>query len=308
MKILVLTKRTLIIVAVVLLLLITVIILLLSFAPNAAAANSFRNVEEYELEVLAGKKRELPIYSVERSDKKIALTVDAAWEADKTDFILDTLDKYNIHATFFLCGFWADKYPEKVKAIAARGNEVGNHSSTHPHMNQLFAADIRKELEKYDDTIEKLLGYRTKAFRCPYGEYNDNVITTVRDMGYEVWQWDIDTIDWKEERSAQTILDTVIPKLHPGCVILCHNNGYKIKEYLPTLIETAQEQGYEFVTVSELRLEGDTMIDVNGTQMAAYQQRTAARGRYCAVGSYLIVMGQPYSMCLREPSFQPFLS
>ena len=187
----------------------------------------------------------------------------------KTDFILDTLDKYNIHATFFLCGFWADKYPEKVKAIAARGNEVGNHSSTHPHMNQLSAADIRKELEKYDDTIEKLLGYRTKAFRCPYGEYNDNVITTIRDMGYEVWQWDIDTIDWKEERSAQTILDTVIPKLHPGCIILCHNNGYKIKEYLPTLIETAQAQGYEFVTVSELRLEGNTIIDVNGTQKAA---------------------------------------
>lgn len=83
MKILVLTKRTLIIAAVVLLLLITAIILLLSFAPNAAAANSFRNVEEYELEVLAGKKRELPIYSVERSDKKIALTVDAAWKPTK---------------------------------------------------------------------------------------------------------------------------------------------------------------------------------------------------------------------------------
>lgn len=75
-----------------------------------------------------------------------------------------------------------------------------------------------------------------------------------------------DTIDWKEERSARTILDTVIPKLHPGCIILCHNNGYKIKEYLPTLIKTAQEQGYEFVTVSELLLTGDTMIDVNGVQ------------------------------------------
>ena len=75
-----------------------------------------------------------------------------------------------------------------------------------------------------------------------------------------------DTIDWKEERSAKTILDTVIPKLHPGCIILCHNNGYKIKEYLPTLIRTAQERGYEFVTVSELLLTGDTMIDVNGVQ------------------------------------------
>ena len=75
-----------------------------------------------------------------------------------------------------------------------------------------------------------------------------------------------DTIDWKEERSAKTILDTVIPKLHPGCIILCHNNGYKIKEYLPTLIKTAQEQAKHYVTVSELLLTGDTMIDVNGVQ------------------------------------------
>ena len=75
MKILVLTKRTLIIAAAVLFLLITAIILILSFAPNAAAANGFRNVEEYELEVLAGKKRELPIYSVERSDKKTSILV-----------------------------------------------------------------------------------------------------------------------------------------------------------------------------------------------------------------------------------------
>lgn len=78
----------------------------------------------------------------------------------------------------------------------------------------------------------------------------------------------MDTIDWKEERSAQTILDTVLPKLHPGCIILCHNNGYKIKEYLPTLLETAQAQGYEFVTVSEL-LQGDTIVDVNGVQKQA---------------------------------------
>ena len=61
-----------------------------------------------------------------------------------------------------------------------------------------------------------------------------------------------DTVDWKEERSAKTILDSVLPKLHPGCIILSHNNGYKIKEYLPVLIETAIKEGYEFVTVSEL--------------------------------------------------------
>ncbi len=269
MKILVITKRTLITAAVILALIAAAVIVYLSFSPDAAAAGSLRRVEEYELEVLAGRKHELPIYSVERSDKKIALTIDAAWEADKTDFILDTLDKYGIHATFFLCGFWADKYPDKVKEIAARGNEIGNHSSTHPHMSQLTAAEIRKELEKFDDTIEKLLGKRTTAFRCPYGEYNDTVITTARELGYEIWQWSIDTVDWKEERSPQTILESVIPKLEPGCVVLCHNNGYGIEQYLPPLIKAAQDQGYEFVTVSELKLDGDTIIDVNGRQKAA---------------------------------------
>ncbi len=80
-----------------------------------------------------------------------------------------------------------------------------------------------------------------------------------------------DTVDWKEERSAQTILDGVLPKLHPGCIILCHNNGYKIKEYLPTLLKTATSEGYEFVTISELLLEGETVIDVNGVQKKAAQ-------------------------------------
>ena len=80
-----------------------------------------------------------------------------------------------------------------------------------------------------------------------------------------------DTVDWKEERSAQTILDGVLPKLHPGCIILCHNNGYKIKEYLPTLLKTATSEGYEFVTISELLLEEETVIEVNGVQKKAAQ-------------------------------------
>lgn len=76
----------------------------------------------------------------------------------------------------------------------------------------------------------------------------------------------VDTIDWKQERSAQTILDTVLPRLSPGCIILCHNNGYKIKDYLPVLIEKALAEGYEFVTIDELLLEGNTTIDANGRQ------------------------------------------
>ena len=236
--------------------------------PNKSAL-TLNKADNYEVDVFAGLMKELPVYSVSRDDKKIALTIDAAWADDKTDFILNTLDKYDIKATFFLCGFWAEEYPEMVKRIDEEGHEIGNHTSTHPHMNQLSSEQMLKELKEYDDLLESIIGKRSKLFRAPYGEYNDNVIKTVRNAGYEVIQWDIDTIDWKEERSVETILNWVLPKLKPGSIILSHNNGFKIEQYLPTLIETALSQGYEFVTISDLLLDGDSIIDVNGVQKPA---------------------------------------
>ncbi len=270
MRIFVITKRTLIIAAIVIVCIVAAVIIALSFTDGNATAVTGANVQEdYELEVLAGRKKELPVYSVSRDDKKIALTIDAAWEDDKTDFILETLAQYNVKATFFLCGFWVEKYPDKVKAIAEAGHEIGNHTATHPHMNRLSAAQMQEELNNFEALLEPITGARATLFRAPYGEYNDNVIKTVRAMGYEVIQWDIDTVDWRPERSTQTILDAVLPKLTPGSIILCHNNGYMIKEYLPTLLKTAIDNGYEFVTVSNLLLQGDTIIDANGVQKPA---------------------------------------
>ena len=291
MKIFVVTKRTLLIVLGALLAIAAALVLALCARKPAPAerikraavhtepprasmtiAEADRNTgllssaEEYETEVLAGFRKELPVYSVQRSDNRIALTIDAAWDDDKTPFILETLAHYNIKATFFLCGFWVETYPDQVRAIHEAGHVIGNHSMTHPHMSKQSPEQITKEITKLDDLIESITGERTTLFRAPFGEYNDSVITTVRSTGHEPIQWDIDTVDWKPERSSQTILDSVLPKIRSGSIILCHNNGYKIEEYLPTLIETAQANGYSFVTVDELLLEGETMIDVNGTQ------------------------------------------
>ena len=281
MKVFVLTKKNLIAAGLILAVIILAVVLAIvcsdrSTDPNVGAVPSpdpnaqiGNEVESYELAVFAGLQKELPVYSVSREDKKIALTIDAAWADDKTEFILETLDKYNIKATFFLCGFWAEKYPDIVKRIDAEGHQIGNHTATHPHMNKLSSQQILDELKKYDDILESIIGKRSTLFRAPYGEYNDNVITTVRNAGYEVIQWDIDTVDWREERSAETILNSVLPKLKSGSIILSHNNGFKIEQYLPTLIETALGQGYEFVTVGELLLDGATIIDVNGVQKPA---------------------------------------
>ncbi len=270
MRLIMINKKGLFISIAVIIALIALIVFLLS--PNdgesdPASTNMLPgNIEAYELDASTANKKELPVYSVERDDKKIALTIDAAWDDDKTEFILSELKSRNIRATFYLCGFWAKEHPDKVRSIYSDGHELGNHSLTHPHMNSLNAEQIQNEVKEFDDLLESTIGIRAKTFRAPYGEYNDQVVSTIRNMGYEVVQWSIDTVDWKEERSAQTILDSVIPKLAPGCIILCHNNGFKIEEYLPVLLDTALSQGYEFVTISELLLDGDTIIDVNGVQ------------------------------------------
>ena len=163
---------------------------------------------------------------------------------------------------------WVKQYPDYVKEIARRGHEIGNHSLTHPHMSRMDSIAIQKELSDLDDMLQELTGKRSTLFRAPFGEYNDTVIKAAHEAGYEVIQWSRDTVDWKQDRSAQTILDGVLKKLQSGDIILCHNNGYKIETYLPVLIETAQQKGFTFVTVSELLLSGETSIDNNGIQQA----------------------------------------
>ncbi len=87
-------------------------------------------------------QRRLPIYCVETKDKKIAISFDAAWGDEFSDDILDTLDEYKVKTTFFLVAFWIDKYPDMAKKIHERGHEIGNHSTTHPHMSRLTKEEI----------------------------------------------------------------------------------------------------------------------------------------------------------------------
>lgn len=141
----------------------------------------------------AAAKRELPIYNVQKSDKVVSFSFDAAWGNEDTATLIDILGKYNIKATFFVVGDWVDKYPESVKQLADAGHEIMNHSNTHPHMTQLSADKMLSEVNSCSDKIEKITGVRPTLFRAPYGDYDDKVITTLRDGGYYTIQWDVDS-------------------------------------------------------------------------------------------------------------------
>ena len=213
-------------------------------------------------------ERELPVYSVERDGKFVSLSFDAAWGNEDTQMLIDILAKYGVRATFFVVGEWVYKYPESVKALHDAGHEVMNHSDAHPHMAKLTAKQIIDEVNRCSDKIEAVTGVRPTLFRCPYGEYDDNVIGTVNGMGLTTVQWDTDSLDWKK-LTAGEIYKRVSSKVQPGSIVLFHNAGLHTPEALPSIIEYLLAEGYTIVPVSEILLTGDTYIDHAGRQHAA---------------------------------------
>ena len=97
--------------------------------------------------------RKVPVYCVETEEKQVAISFDAAWGADKTKQIIEICKEYNVRATFFLVGFWVDKYGDMVKYIDQNGFEIGTHSNTHPDMVKLSATEQDMELKKSMELI-----------------------------------------------------------------------------------------------------------------------------------------------------------
>lgn len=209
--------------------------------------------------------RILPIYSVERDNKTVALSFDAAWGNEDTQQLIDILTDHGVKATFFLVGQWVDRYPESVKALADAGMDVMNHSDDHAHFSQLSEQDIISNVNACNDKIEAVTGTRPTLFRCPYGEYDNHVVSAVNSMGMHVIQWNVDSLDWKE-LSAQEITARVTKQVVPGSIILFHNAALHTPEALPGIIEYLQQEGYEILPVSQLILSGDTVIDHTGRQ------------------------------------------
>lgn len=217
---------------------------------------------------VSASDRQLPIYCVQRDDKTVALSFDAAWGNEDTQELIDILNKYNIHATFFVVGQWVDKYPESVKALSDAGNEVMSHSDDHAHFAQLSADEIKSNIAASNEKIKNITGTEPTLFRCPYGEYNDTVISTVNSMGMSAIQWDVDSLDWKGI-SASDISDRVLKNVKSGSIVLFHNAAENTPEALPGIIEGLIADGYKIVPVSQILLTGDYTIDNTGMQCQA---------------------------------------
>ena len=208
----------------------------------------------------------LPIYNVQTEEKKIAFTMNCAWNADDIDRILETLKNNDVHITFFMVGNWVDKYPEAVKKIYEAGHEIGSHSNTHPHVNNLSAEKNFEEINLSVSKIEKITGQKINLYRAPYGEYNDTVIQTAQENGYYTIQWNLDTLDY-EGSTGDEMWSRIKDKLQNGSIILSHNGTKHTADSLDMLIKNIKSKGYEITTVSKLIYKDNYTINNNGTQI-----------------------------------------
>ena len=207
----------------------------------------------------------LPIYNVKTEEKKVALTMNCAWNANDIDSILKTLEENDVKITFFMVGDWIEKYPEEVKKIYEAGHEIGSHSDTHPHVNNLSYEENIEEIEKSNDKIEKITGSRTNLYRTPYGEYNVTVLQAAQDKGYYTIQWNLDTLDYTG-LTGNEMWNRIKDKLGPGDIILMHNGTEHTADSLGMLLKNIKEKGLEVTKISELIYKENYTIDVNGTQ------------------------------------------
>ena len=235
------------------------------FRPGERAVSAAKEDETLPSSVTLAGKRVLPVYGVARTDRAVALTIDAAWGGDKTPEILSILKEKQAPATFFLVGRWIREFPDLTRAIAEAGHVIGSHSDSHPHLCSLSDSQIQTELSETAAALTDLGLPAPTLFRPPFGEYDDRVVTALRSAGYQVIQWSVDTLDWKEERTASQVMETVARKIEPGAILLCHNNANTIAEYLGELIDFLRGEGYTLVSLPELLYDGFS-IDNNGVQ------------------------------------------
>lgn len=194
-------------------------------------------------------------------EKVVALTFDDGPDPQYTSGILDVLKDKNVHATFFVVGKQAERYPELLCRYLAEGHEIGNHTYTHSNLYRRTEEKVWSEMSRNSDTIEAITGQPPKYFRPPRGLYDKQVLAACSSLEQRLILWSISSEDWMEP-SAKHIVRRISQKVHPGAIILFHDGGGFVHNYggdrsntvkaLGQIVDILHAEGYRFVTITEM--------------------------------------------------------
>ena len=195
-------------------------------------------------------------YIEETEEKRIYLTFDCGFENGGTPAILDTLKKHNAPAAFFIVGNYLETSPELVKRMVDEGHIVGNHTYHHPDMSKISTKEaFAEELESLEALYEETVGQpMAKYYRPPQGVYSETNLQMAQDLGYQTFFWSLAYVDWyqDDQPTKEEAFAKLIPRIHPGAVVLLHNTSQTNAEILNELLTKWEDLGYTFHPLSEL--------------------------------------------------------
>ena len=166
-----------------------------------------------------------------------------------TDDLLDALLEHRASATFFVLGSMVERFPKTIQRMVLEGNEIGNHTMNHRQLSKCTASQINEEILQAQTMIESITHIPPSLLRPPYGEKNDMILEAWKD---DVVLWDIDTRDWAS-KDVKKIIDITLEEVRDGAIILMHDIYPTSVQAAIELIPLLQEQGYQLVTVSQLK-------------------------------------------------------
>lgn len=226
-----------------------------------------RHLKNNNVLEVSNSNRLLPIYSVETDKKQVAITFDCAWGAEDIPYIIKTLNDNGVIATFFMVGDWIDKNPDAVKLLDENNMELGNHSDSHVHVNQLSYEKNIEDMQACNKKLKELTGAEIKFYRGPYGEYNNTVIQAAEGLGMKVIQWDIDTLDYTG-KTPNEMCERIKNKIRNGSIILMHNDTKHTASGLQQIIDCIEALEYEIVPLADLIFFDNYEINHEGRQIA----------------------------------------
>lgn len=227
---------------------------------NPAKADSTENLTDPTFytksipEVHISDKEETPITektstTQESTDgyKYIALTFDDGPYDAVDEKILDILSQYEGRATFFVLGDRVVNFPQTIKKMVEQGSEIGNHSFSHPNLTELSYQQINNEINNTNQAVKDISGYDIEIYRPTFGEFNQDILDSI---AMPAIMWNVDTMDWSTKNSAA--ISEQLYNVDPGSIVLMHSLYPETAAALEEAIPRLYQEGYRFVTVSEL--------------------------------------------------------
>ena len=194
-----------------------------------------------------------PLRESATADNLVALTFNLYWGEEAPGQVLDILEEREVQATFFVTGPWAQAHPDVARRIVDEGHQLGNGGYNYVSLTEYGRGFVREQIEKGDRALTEVTGVKPKVFRPPNGDYNDEILTIAREMGYTVVLWSVDSHDWMNP-GADHILRQITDRTEPGSIIMLHANdppGDTIAA-LDEIIDYLKDQDYRPATVEDL--------------------------------------------------------